>query len=42
MPNILKEICNKKKEELEIVKSKCSLTTIKKLLPKKLIEILKN
>ena len=35
MSDILKKICGKKKEELEIVKEKCSLNTLKKLLPSK-------
>ena len=35
MSNILKKICNKKKNELENIKIKCSLKTLKKLLPEK-------
>ena len=33
MTNILKEICKKKKKEIEILKSKCSLNSLIKLLP---------
>ena len=35
MKNILKRICNDKKKELEITKSKCSLNSLMKLLPEK-------
>ena len=35
MNELLKEICQKKKDELEITKSKCSFKTLEKLLPKK-------
>jgi len=35
MNELLKEICQKKKVELEITKSKCSFQTLEKLLPKK-------
>jgi len=35
MKNLLNEICNKKKEELYHVKSRCSLKTLEKLLPQK-------
>ena len=35
MNELLKEICQKKKDELEITKSKCSFQTLEKLLPKK-------
>ena len=35
MNNILKKICNDKKKELEITKSKCSLNSLIKLLPEK-------
>jgi len=35
MVNILKEICEKKIKELEITKTKCSLNSLKKLLPEK-------
>ena len=46
MTNILKKICDKKKEELEITKSKCSLKSLIKLLPerknKKFIELITN
>ena len=35
MNNILNDICSKKKEELEFLKSQCSLNTLKKLLPEK-------
>ena len=33
--NILKKICENKKKELEITKSKCSLDSLIKLLPEK-------
>jgi indole-3-glycerol phosphate synthase len=35
MNKLLKEICEKKKEELEILKKKCSINSLKKLLPNK-------
>ncbi len=35
MKNILKTICDKKKQELELTKKKCSLSSLKKLLPNK-------
>ena len=35
MNELLKEICQKKRVELEITKSKCSFQTLEKLLPKK-------
>jgi len=35
MNELLKEICKKKKDELELIKSKCSLKTLEKLLPQK-------
>ena len=35
MNELLKEICQKKRAELEITKSKCSFQTLEKLLPKK-------
>ena len=35
MSKILNEICDRKKYELEILKSKCSIQTLKKLLPEK-------
>ena len=36
MSDLLKKICKKKKDELEITKSKCSFQTLEKLLPKKI------
>ncbi len=41
MNKILKNICDKKLEEIELTKNKCSLKSLKKLLPDKKIEILK-
>ena len=35
MNDLLKKICQKKRDELEITKNKCSLTSLKKLLPEK-------
>ena len=35
MTNILKNICNKKKDELDFKKKKCSLKTLKKLISDK-------
>lgn len=35
MDELLKDICQKKKYELEMTKSKCSFQTLEKLLPKK-------
>ena len=35
MNNLLKKICQKKRDELEITKNKCTLTSLKKLLPEK-------
>ena len=35
MNDLLKKICQKKKDELEITKSRCSFQTLEKLLPKK-------
>ena len=35
MINILKKICEEKKKELEITKTKYSLSSLKKLLPEK-------
>ena len=35
MTNILKKICNKKKDELDFKKKKCSLKTLKKLISDK-------
>ena len=39
MNDLLKKICDKKKEELEYSKNKCSLSSLKKLLPEKKIGI---
>ena len=41
MVDILKKICNKKKEELEHTKNKYSLKTLQKLLPNKVRDIIK-
>ena len=35
MNNLLQKICQKKRDELEITKNKCSLLSLKKLLPEK-------
>ena len=35
MNDLLKKICQKKRNELEIAKNRCSLTSLKKLLPEK-------
>tara|TARA_B110000438_G_C15783244_1_gene637237 strand:- start:538 stop:1329 length:792 start_codon:yes stop_codon:yes gene_type:complete len=42
MSNLLVDICNKKKEEIEIIKNKCSLKSLKKLLPEKKNKNFKN
>ena len=35
MSDLLKKICEKKREELEIIKKKCSINSLQKLLPNK-------
>ena len=42
MTNILKKICDDKKKELEITKSKCSLNSLIKLLPERKSKKFKN
>ena len=42
MSELLKKICQKKRKELEIIKNKCSLTSLKKLLPEKKNKRFKN
>ena len=42
MSDLLKKICQKKRTELEIIKNKCSLTSLKKLLPEKKNKSFKN